>query len=86
MELSKKVGLVVPIYNASRFLRECLEAILNQSYQNLEVVLVDDGSTDKESVEIAKEYVTTPAPTPLSLRALIFSPNLFPMAGGGGIY
>ena len=57
MELSKKVGLVVPIYNASRFLQECLEAILNQSYQNLEVVLVDDGSTDKESVEIAKEYV-----------------------------
>lgn len=57
MELSKKVGLIVPIYNASRFLRECLEAILNQSYQNLEVVLVDDGSTDKESVEIAKEYV-----------------------------
>ena len=50
----KKVGLIVPIYNASGFLRECLEAILNQSYQNLEVVLVDDGSTDKESVEIAK--------------------------------
>ena len=57
MELSKKVGLVVPIYNASRFLRECLEAILNQSYQNLEVVLVDDGRTDKESVEIAEDYV-----------------------------
>ena len=57
MELSKKVGLIVPIYNASRFLRECFDSILNQSYQNLEIVLVDDGSTDKESVEIAKEYV-----------------------------
>lgn len=77
----KKVGLIVPIYNASRFLRECLEAILNQSYQNLEVVLVDDGSTDKESVEIAKEYVQR------DLRFVLFwfCETVLKCRGGGGL-
>ena len=52
-----KVGIVVPIYNVEQYLRECLDSVLNQSYQNFEVVLVNDGSTD-QSLAIAKEYVT----------------------------
>ncbi len=51
-----KVGIVVPIYNVEQYLRECLDSILAQSYQNFEVVLVNDGSTDT-SLNIAKEYV-----------------------------
>lgn len=51
-----KVGIVVPIYNVEQYLRECLDSVLNQSYQNFEVVLVNDGSTD-QSLAIAKEYV-----------------------------
>lgn len=57
MNFSKKAAVIVPIYNTSKYLRECLDSIASQIYQNLEVVLVDDGSTEKECLEIAKEYV-----------------------------
>lgn len=53
----KKVGVVIPIYNVEKYLRECLESVVNQTYTNLEVVLVNDGSTDENSLKIAKEYV-----------------------------
>ena len=49
------VGIVIPIYNAAPYLRECLDSVLNQSYENLSIVLVDDKSTDS-SLEIAREY------------------------------
>ncbi len=51
-----KVGIVVPIYNVEQYLRECLDSILAQSYQNFEVVLINDGSADT-SLNIAKEYM-----------------------------
>ena len=51
-----KVGLIVPIYNVQKYLAECLDSLLNQSYENLEIVLVDDKSTDS-SLEIARGYV-----------------------------
>ena len=51
-----KVGIIIPIYNVEKYLRECLDSVLNQSYENLEIVLVDDKSTDS-SLSIAKEYV-----------------------------
>ena len=54
--LLPKVGLIVPIYNVQKYLAECLDSLLNQSYENLEIVLVDDKSTDS-SLEIAREYV-----------------------------
>lgn len=56
MDLSKKVGVIIPIYNTQKYLKECLESVIHQTYQNLEVLLIDDGSCD-ESLEIAKEYV-----------------------------
>ncbi len=42
-----KVSVVIPVYNAEPFLRECLESVRRQSYQNLEILLIDDGSTDR---------------------------------------
>ena len=53
----KKVGIVIPIYNSGKYLRECLDSVINQTYKNFEVVLVNDGSTDEISFNIAKEYV-----------------------------
>ncbi|EPU1614674.1 glycosyltransferase family 2 protein, partial [Campylobacter coli] len=52
----KTVGVVIPIYNVEKYLRECLDGVINQSYTNLEIILVNDGSTDKNSLSIAKEY------------------------------
>ncbi|MDD7567392.1 MAG: glycosyltransferase family A protein, partial [Helicobacter sp.] len=52
----QSIGVIIPIYNVAPYLRECLDSVINQTYKNLHVVLVNDGSTDG-SLEIAKEYV-----------------------------
>lgn len=41
-----KVSVIVPVYNVERYLEYCVETLINQSYRNLEVILIDDGSTD----------------------------------------
>ena len=50
------VSIVMPCYNASRFIREAIDSVRSQSYQNWELLIVDDGSTDS-SCKIAQEYV-----------------------------
>ena len=56
---TKTIGVVIPIYNVAPYLRECLDSVINQTYKNLSIVLVNDGSTDNnESLNIAKEYVS----------------------------
>jgi glycosyltransferase involved in cell wall biosynthesis len=52
---SPLLGVVVPVYNVERFLPACLDSLLNQSYRDLDVVIVDDGSPDA-SGEIADRY------------------------------
>ena len=49
-----KISVIVPIYNVERFLEKCVNSILNQTYKNLEIILVDDGSKDN-SGKIADE-------------------------------
>jgi glycosyltransferase involved in cell wall biosynthesis len=41
-----KISIIVPVYNTAQFLPQCIESILQQTYKNLEIILVDDGSTD----------------------------------------
>ena len=50
-----KVSIIVPIFNAEKYLQSCIDSIAKQSHDNLEIILVDDGSTDK-SGKIADEY------------------------------
>ena len=51
-----KVSVGVPVYNVAEYLRQCLDSIKQQSFQDFEVIMVDDGSTDN-SFEICQEYV-----------------------------
>jgi len=55
MENKEVVSIVIPIYNVETYLKQCLETIVNQTYPNLEIILVNDGSPDN-SEEICKEF------------------------------
>lgn len=50
-----KISVIVPVYNAQAYLRECVDSILSQTYQHIEVILVDDASTD-DSGRICDDY------------------------------
>ena len=50
-----KVSLVVPIYNSSKYLNKCIDSLVNQSLEDIEIILINDGSTD-ESEKVIKEY------------------------------
>lgn len=49
------VSIIMPVYNAERYLKETLDSVVRQSFQKLEIILVDDGSTDS-SLTILKDY------------------------------
>lgn len=52
---SAKISIIVPVYNVEKYLRKCLDSLVQQTYRNLEIIVVNDGSTD-DSPKIAEEY------------------------------
>ena len=52
-----KISVIIAVYNAERYLRTCLKSVLNQTIKDIEVICVNDGSTDK-SIEILKDYAS----------------------------
>ena len=53
--MQDKISVIIPVYNVAKYLPKCIDSVLNQTYKNLEIILVDDGSTD-ESGKISDEY------------------------------
>ena len=51
----KKISVIIPVYNVEKYLYRCVDSVLGQTYYNIEVILIDDGSTDS-SPEICDEY------------------------------
>lgn len=56
--MCRKISIIIPVYNAERFLRRCLDSVQNQSYRDWECIIVDDGSKDS-SPAICDEYAKT---------------------------
>lgn len=56
MKKQVKVSVIIPIYNVEEFLRECLESVIDQTLQEIEIICVNDGTKDN-SMDIVKEYV-----------------------------
>lgn len=53
--MEELISIVLPVYNGERYLRESIDSVLNQTYRNWELIIVDDCSTDS-SAKIAREY------------------------------
>lgn len=50
-----KVSIILPVYNAKEYIKDCIDSILAQTYQNFELIIGDDASTDN-SIDICKQY------------------------------
>lgn len=55
MKETPLVSVIIPVYNGEQYVKQCIELMLNQSYKNLEIIVVDDGSADK-SASVAQEF------------------------------
>lgn len=55
MKILEKISVIIPVYNVEEFLEECILSVINQTYKNLEIILINDGSTDKSGY-ICDEY------------------------------
>ena len=57
IKYTPKVSVIIPVYNVEQYLRECLDSVVNQTLREIEIICVDDGSTDS-SLDILKEYAS----------------------------
>ena len=55
MSMSHKVSICIPVYNVENYIARCLDSVLNQSYRNIEVIVVDDCTPD-QSMAIVEKY------------------------------
>ena len=55
-DMSPKVSIIVPVYNVEKYLKHCLDSLINQTMQDIEIICVNDGSKDN-SLAILEDYV-----------------------------
>ena len=55
MNNEKLISVIIPVYGVEKYISQCLDSVINQSYKNLEIIVVNDGTKDR-SAEIAREY------------------------------
>lgn len=51
------ISVIIPVYNTAKYLKQCIESVLNQTYKDFEIILVNDASTDN-SLEICEYYTS----------------------------
>ena len=49
-----EISIIIPVYNVEKYLRECLDSIVNQTFKDIEIICVDDGSTDETDSVVAR--------------------------------
>ena len=50
-----KISVIIPVYNVEKYLGQCLDSVVNQTFKDIEIICIDDGSTDS-SLDILKKY------------------------------
>ena len=48
------ISIIIPVYNVEKYIKRCVDSLLNQTYKNIEIILINDGSTDN-TIRIIKE-------------------------------
>jgi len=66
------VSVVIPTYNKAQYLKEAIESVLNQTYKNIEIIVIDDGSTDE-----SREVVNSFTPSILNTKYRILNPIIY---------
>ena len=54
-EEQPKISVIIPVYNVEKYLKECLNSVINQPFNDIEIICINDGSTDS-SLEILNKY------------------------------